>query len=378
VNRRLDEPKEFLDWSEDPWDDLVHDDIALPDFSFEKLPPSGRGWRWVLAIVAVLVVTLAIAGGLAFRWVLHEIDPPGEPGGPVAVTITDGMTVSDVAETLEDAGVIGSARVFRWYVSTKDNLTVQAGVFRIPVKSSFGDIVKQLSTPPEQVFDKVTFPEGFTLAQIAARLHDKIPRLSAERFLELAKSGQVRSSLAPADSTNLEGLLFPDTYQIATTEDEARVLARMVDLMDRIAGKEQVDTKSNPYDIMIIASLIEREAKVPEDRAKIARVIYNRLFQGMTLDIDAALLYGTPGNQTAITDAMKQADSPYNLYKVKGLPPTPIASPSRASIDAAMNPADGYWLYYVVADASGRHVFADTYEEHLANVAKSRAAGLLG
>jgi UPF0755 protein len=324
------------------------------------------------------VLALVVVGGLTARWVFHQIDPPGEPGQPVQIVITDGMSVSDVADVLDAAAVIGSPRVFRWYAGTRDSFLVQPGTYQVPVKQSFGKIIDQLSTPPEQVFNKVTFPEGFTLEQIAARLHEKIPRLSAERFIELAKSGQVTSTLAPTGNTNLEGLLFPDTYQFANSEDELRVLVRMVDLMDRIAGKERVDTKSNPYDVMIVASLVEREAKVSGDRARIARVIYNRLSLGMTLDIDASLLYGTPGTQTAITDEMKNADNPYNVYRVKGLPPTPIANPSRASIAAAMQPAEGSWLFYVVADAQGNHVFADTYEEHLVNVAKARAAGLLG
>jgi UPF0755 protein len=282
---------------------------------------------------------------------------------------------------LQEAGVIESPGKFKRYTDARGSVAVQPGYFVIRKNESFDKIIAILQTPPELTFDNVTFPEGITLEQVARRLHDKIPRLSAEKFLEVAKSGTVNSTLAPAGTLNLEGLLFPDTYKIAANEDEAKVLKRMVDLMDRIAGRERVDTKAVPYDVIKVASLIEREAKTPGDRAKISRVIWNRLNAKTKLDIDATLLYGTPGEQTRVTDEMKAADNPYNTYKYAGLPPTPIAMPSQASLRAAMIPYEGNdgakWLYYVVADAEGNHVFANTLTEHNANVAKSRAAGLL-
>jgi UPF0755 protein len=147
-----------------------------------------------------------------------------------------------------------------------------------------------------------------------------------------------------------------------------------------------------PYQVLVVASLIEREAAVPEDRAKIARVIYNRLFFGMPLQIDASLYYQQDGDLPF--SELRQIDSPYNTYMYNGLPPTPIANPGRASIQAALNPAPNpslgdpicvdlaegtpcVYLYYVLADTDGRHVFAATIEQHEANVERARELGLL-
>ena len=183
--------------------------------------------------------------------------------------------------------------------------------------------------------------------------------------------------------TSLEGLLFPDTYQVAANETTDSVVRRMVGLMDRVAATEGVDQAPDrlgltPYQVLIVASIIEREAKVDEDRGKIARVVYNRLRDHMALEIDATLLYAAPPGTNGVTQQLIDSlNSPYNTYKNFGLPPTPIANPGRASIHAAMNPTDGPWKYYVLADASGRHAFATTLAEHQANVAAAKAKGLL-
>ena len=121
----------------------------------------------------------------------------------------------------------------------------------------------------------------------------------------------------------------------------------------------------SPWDVLVVASLVEREAKVDPDRAKIARVIYNRLQRDMKLEIDATVLYAV-NKDRGLTLADLNIDSPYNTYKVKGLPPTPIAAPSRKSIEAALNPADGRWLWYVLTDKNGAHTFAETEKAFLA------------
>jgi UPF0755 protein len=172
----------------------------------------------------------------------------------------------------------------------------------------------------------------------------------------------------------------------------------MVDLMDLVLRQEDVVAKAyteqlTAYQVLIIASMIEREAKVDEDRPKIARVILNRLSLGMPLQIDATLLYGQPADSSPT--ALSLVDTPYNTYMHTGLPPTPIANPGRASIQAVVNPApdpsqgdpicvalpvptDCHYLYYVVADEDGRHVFAATNEQHDINVQHARDLGLLG
>jgi UPF0755 protein len=261
-----------------------------------------------------------------------------------------------------------------------------------------GNIMRVLRTPPSQTFTKVTFPEGFTIAKMGARLEQRIPRLSASDFGVAATLGTVRSTLLPDGQNSLEGLLFPDTYQVSNDETATQLVQRMVALTERVAGQEDTVVKAyklglSSYQALIVASLIEREAKVPEDRAKIARVIYNRLALGMPLQIDAAVRY-QQDPKAAFSDLVA-IDTPYNTYLHTGLPPTPIANPGRASIQAALNPAANpslgdpickdvpakspcLYLYYVISDADGHHVFAATAAQHEVNVQHARDLGLLG
>jgi UPF0755 protein len=208
---------------------------------------------------------------------------------------------------------------------------------------------------------------------------------------------------------SLEGLLFPDTYQVSNAESEGQVIERMIALMERVGDQEDIVNKSaalgrTPYETLIIASMIEREARVPEDRAKISRVIHNRLYYSalnpdspFPLQIDATVLYGR--DQAGLDPDMpfselRTIDTPYNTYLHPGLPPTPIAAPGRASIEAALNPAPNppagdpicaelenptqcYYFYYVIADENGGHVFASELWQHERNVELARQAGLL-
>jgi UPF0755 protein len=376
------------DWEVDPWDDPRE----LYEFEAERPRRSHPILKWVMYAVLAVTVLAVLAAGATGLWVLRQVNPPGTPGQAVNFTVNVGDDVETVALRLQGEGIITSSRVFQWYVDRKGGLELTPGYYTLKPNDTMGDIVGVLRTPPAQTYDKVTFPEGFTLEQVAARLQNKIPRFDAEEFLTFAASGSVRSTYQPPDVTNMEGLLFPDTYQIAGNESEKDVLERMVKLMQRIGAREGLDDAPaklgfTPYDVLKIASMIEREAKVPEDRPLIARVIYNRLFFNMPLQIDATLYYGqdpdTPFSQ------LKELDTPYNTYKVTGLPPTPIAMPGRASIRAALNPAPNpkpadcpdkkpcAWLYYVLADKNGKHVFATNLQDHEKNVAKAKADGVI-
>ncbi len=327
----------------------------------------------VTFLFAILLVGLLVVGGLSL-WVVRQVNPPGDPGAKLTVTIDPGATTSEIADLLETRGVITNAAVFRWYVSYKKAGPFSPGYYEMRKRSSMGDVVKILETPPPITFTNVTFPEGLTLDRFAARLAEKAPRLTAEKFMAAAQSGQLRSKYEPAGVNNLEGLLFPDTYQVASNEDEAKVIARLIAQMEKVATEEGVDyapfkLNLSSYQVLTIASIIEKEAKTDADRPKIARVIYNRLAQGMNLEIDATVIYAMGGNVERLTfDDINNTNSPYNTYKNPGLPPGPIAMPGRASIKAAMNPADGPWLFYVVVDKDGNHAFAKTLREHEKNI----------
>ena len=210
----------------------------------------------------------------------------------------------------------------------------------------------------------------------------RIRGLSAERFLAVARGGTVRSKFEPPGSNNLEGLVFPDTYFVAPGDDETKVLTRMVSAFDDLATELAVQDSQarvgvSPYDTIIVASLIEREAKVDEDRAMIARVIYNRLQRHMILGIDATVEYALGQHKQQLTNQDLSINSPYNTRKFPGLPPTPIAAPGRKALEAALVPSPGPWLYYVLADASGRHAFATNIAEFERLRREAHAKGLL-
>lgn len=378
------------DWAEDEWDSPD----GLYEFEGEPNRPS-RGIAKFLGFLFLLSLAGAIVVGGAYGlWVLRQVNPPGKPGEKVEFRVSDSDDIKSVAKNLEDQGIITSAKVFTWYVKQKGGLELQPGSYSIAKRDNLGEVTKSLKTPPAAILTKVTFPEGWTLSQMGARLHEKIPRISAERFVNLAKSGEVTSPFKPPEITSLEGLVFPDTYQFSGDEDEAKILQKLVKQMVLVGNREGLDKAPStvlrsPYEVLIVASLIEREAKFDEDRPKIAQVIYNRLAQEKELEIDAALLYGQPAGVTFAQ--VRNLDGPYNVYLHKGLPPTPIASPGAASIRAALNPAplppqsecpdttkSCSYLYYVVSDKEGHHVFATSLEKHDENVAKAKAAGLLG
>lgn len=385
------------DWVTDPWDEPG----ALPEDALEEEPPTFDGARGPLrSLVTVLIVTVLLLG-LSGLWVVHQLNPSGEPGTAVNFTVGEGDSLDEVVARLHDEGIIGNERLFSWYVRSRGGLTPSPGYYSLRPGDSAGSIVDALSTPPAQTFVNVTFPEGFTVAQMASRLSEKMTFFSAADFLAAASDGSVTSALAPGGTLSMEGLLFPDTYQVSGDDTESRVVARLAAMMERVARQEDLEAGAKtlgytPYEVLVIASMIEREAKVEADRPKIAQVIYNRLAKTgdkrMRLEIDATLLYGA--DPSASFADLKAADGPYNTYTRFGLPPTPIANPGRASIRAALAPAGNpprtdeacaglpggtkcEYLYYVVAAADGTHAFATTYEQHLANVEKSRAAGLL-
>jgi UPF0755 protein len=381
------------DWHADPWDDVS----AVPEHATEELRPGFDYLRGPVRMVVTMVVATVLLLGAAGWWTIHQLNPSGDPGAAVNFTINEGDTMSSVASRLDADGIISNATLFRWYASTRGDVTLVPGYYALKPGDNAGNIIEALSTPPAQTFVSVTFPEGMTIAQMGERLSSKLTFMSQEDFVAAATDGSIVSDLLPKGVTSLEGLLFPDTYQVSGDGSEARVVSTMAGMMQRVA--RQVDLKSgakirgfSQYQILIIASLIEREAKVPEDRAKIAQVIYNRLAEKMKLEIDASVKYGLDPSMS--WTEMKATDHPYNTYIYPGLPPTPIANPGRASIQAALAPAGApsktdeacvglpagekcRYLYYVLADKTGRHVFATTYEQHLANIEKSRAAGVL-
>ncbi|HBQ51937.1 MAG: endolytic transglycosylase MltG [Actinobacteria bacterium] len=392
------------EWKEDPWDGPD----AWGSSDFEEIGnerrPDPRIVFITLAVVMTIVVSLVVVG----LWYLRQLNPPDSVDGIAQVatnfTVNQNDSVASVSRRLEDEGFIVNSRVFQFYVSRNGGIDLQPGYYLLTPRSHVGEIMKALNTSPSATFTKVTFPEGFTVAKMATRIEEKTSRITAQEFLTTASNPDFVSSFGPNDPSRLdgadfrlEGLLFPDTYQVSGDEAASAVIDRMLRLMERVGVQEGLDqakvkTGRSPYEVLIIASLIEREAKLEIDRAKIARVIYNRLDRGMPLQIDATLYYNAP--EGASFSDLKAIDSAYNTYLSTGLPPTPIANPGRASIRAALNPAPNpplsdpickgikqasncAYIFYVLSDSKGGHTFAATIQDHERNVEAARAGGFL-
>ena len=370
-----DEPYDHEDYEDEP-DYYEHD--------FEEMrAPSHRGRRILLVVLGVFVI-LVVALGAVGVWVQRQIDPPGPAGETQEIEIPPGSTSDDIGALLAGEGIIANQTVWKWYLRINGGGPFQAGIYELADNSAIADVIDVLDAGPRPPDERsFTIPEGLTTEEVIARLADpeKGLGLDAATMQQLLDSGQVRSAVQPADQQSNEGILFPETYRVAADADELAVLTEMVAQLD--ATMTQLDVASaqerfnlTPYEVLIVASLIEEEAKVPAERPQMARVIYNRLKQGIPLGIDATSRYEAELAGRDRGDIDFDSDSPYNTRRQKGLPPTPIASPGRASIEAALNPADGPWIYYVLQDAEGHHLFTDSNREFINGKKRCAELGL--
>jgi UPF0755 protein len=367
---------------EDRYDDDRYDEDRHDDY-VEVRRGSSRGRR-VLVVLLVVLALLVVAVGAGAIWVQRQIDPPGEPGEPIAIEIPEGSTADDIGKLLAEQGIIESDLVWEWYLRINGGGPFQAGLYELAPNSAIGDVIDALDagpTPPDE--RSFTIPEGLTTAEVIARLADPEKGLGFDlaTMQQLLDSGQIRSAAQPADQPSNEGILFPETYRVDADADELAVLTLLVQQLDSTMTELDVASAQErfnltPYEILIVASLIEEETKVAEERPMVARVIYNRLKDGIPLGIDATSRYEAELAGRDRGDIDFESDSPYNSRRVAGLPPTPIASPGRASIEAALNPADGPWIFYVLEDDSGHHFFTDSNREFIAAKARCREAGL--
>ena len=355
-------------------------DVDDPEVVLEDFPPPRQGGRWWKVLLALAVVVVLVVGATGL-WAYRQVNPSGRPGNKVTFDIPPGSSTRHIGALLDEKGVITNHRVWDLYVKVTGAGPWQAGRYTFREHSSMGAAIDVLDAAPEVTVERLTIPEGYTLAQIAARV-GKLKGRSAEKFLALAQSGQVRSQFEPPGSNNLEGLLFPDTYVIDEKEDEAAILKRLVGAFDSQATEIGLPDAAarvgvTPYQAVIVASMIEREARLDEERPKVARVVYNRLKQGIRLGIDATTRYELNKPSAPLRKSELERDSPYNTRTRAGLPPTPIAAPGRAALEAALDPADGPWIYYVIADKDGHHAFVTTDAEFQRAKAEAKSKGLL-
>jgi UPF0755 protein len=341
--------------------------------------PRRRRRRTILALAIVLVpvLLLLVAGG----WFLYQLNPPGDPGKQISVNVPRRSGNADIGDLLEDNGVIGSSRAFQIFIGVTSSGPFDPGQYtmreNLGVRDAVDVLEKGPAAPPRF---ELLLPPALTLNEIADRV-GKLPGHNRDTFLAVAQSGVVRSRYQPPEVTSLEGLLYPDTYFVTEKETDEQILNRLVARFDEKADQIGLSAPNaaglTPYQTIVSASLIEREAKLDEDRPLIAAVIRNRLAAGMMLQIDATVCYAKGGCAESLNALDLAIDSPYNTYKVQGLPPTPISSVTVNSLRAAQNPSADPYLFYVLSDANGKHKFATTQEEHDRNVEEARQKGLL-
>ena len=364
--------------------------------TYEPIPDQSPPWVRIAKIVSavglVVLAGVAVVGGGSYLGRLvgssfSSDSPSGTvsvvPGIEVMVEIPSGSTANDIAAILAAQGVVRSALEFEVAVRNNEAASrLQAGTYEFETLMDPSEVVAVLVVGPVADTYRVTIIEGLRVAEILTRLSEASGHTYPE-FEEALLEGEVDTSVRtmPAEPSlaDWEGLLFPDTYEFARSAEPADILQRLASTMeqrmDSIDWSVVEAAGLTPYDGLIIASLIETEVLLDEERPTVSSVIHNRLGLEMKLDIDATVLYALGTRDIALFD--REVDSPYNTYVVNGLPPTPIASPGRASLEGAAAPIESDYLFYVLSDLEGRHAFAATLDEHNANVAQAREDGVL-
>lgn len=324
--------------------------------------------RQLLFIILAVVVAAGVVAIVAIR----PVNPDGEPR---LVFIPSGSSSAEIGRRLENAGVISRARDFVIAVRLRSlTRSLQEGEYRLSPAMGLLEIVDRIARGAVVLYP-VTIPEGYTAQQIVEELV-RTGLGDREEFLRLIRTGAKGFDLEFLDAlpgTSLEGYVFPDTYQIPRHLDERAALRLFLNRFGEVVlprWRESGRARAL-HEIVTIASMVEREARVPAERPLIAGVIYNRLARGWKLEVDATVLYALGRHKPIVTFADLKVDSLYNTYLYPGLPPGPIANPGLAAIDAALNPVKTEYLYYV-AKADGSHVFSRTLQEHQAAVRRYR------
>jgi UPF0755 protein len=324
-------------------------------------------------VLAIVVVGVAVAGVLVQRtWFATEPKVSVEEGQPVTVVVKSGSTTKAIADKLYRVGVVSSAKGFVNAVKKANaGADLKAGTYDLTTGMPDDVVIEALVTGPVAKYTKVTIPEGFTNRQIATRLQ-KDAGIPAAEFLALADKGAAQFSaghpyLAKAYNGSLQGYLFPKTYEIKYGATAADVIEMMLDQFDKETSEIGLGfARSRGLDlneVVVAASIIEREAKVARERPLVSSVIYNRLKLGMRLQMCSTVQYILGTTRFRLTNRDIATPSPYNTYLHAGLPPGAIANPGRAALEAAAQPADTRYIYYVLTGKDGSQTFATNAQD---------------
>jgi UPF0755 protein len=318
-----------------------------------------------LNFLMTLVVLGCAVAVVVFYYAISTYQTPGPLEANTNFIVRNGAGITEIAFNLERNNIISDGRVFRYLTAThlNDGESLKAGEYEIKAHASMNDIMELLKSG-KSILYSVSFPEGLSVRQMFNRMNE-------DGILE----GDLPAVLPP------EGSLRPDTYKFSRGTKRAEIIEQMAAAQQKLV--DQVWEKRDPSlqlkskeELVALASIVEKETGVPDERAHVASVFLNRLGKGMRLQSDPTIIYGLfggdgkPADRPIYQSDLKK-DTPYNTYVIKGLPPTPIANPGRDALEAVANPWKTQDLYFV-ADGSGGHVFAATLEEHNANVKRWR------
>lgn len=323
-------------------------------------------------LIGGLIIVLII-GIISYQRVFNNIAPVNEASQEQKIiTIPSGTSTRTIASLLEQEGLIRSQTSFNHYVRKNDyDSKLRSGDYVLSPSMSVEQIVEELLTGIGETL-RFTIPEGYTLKDIAAVLV-KQDIMDEDTFwqtiaqIDISPYPYIQD--VPDDEHRLEGYLFPDTYIIALGASPEAVIQTMLKRFDDIYHSLPENVSGlNAKELVILASLIEAEARLDEERPLIASVYLNRLRDGMLLQCDATVLYGMPERKERLYYSDYKHQSPYNTYLIKGFPPTPICNPGQQSLIAACQPAETSYYYYLWnKESNGAHVFATTYAEHQQN-----------
>ena len=374
-------------------------------------------WRSVASNALTLFIVGLIAAAGALAWGRKQFTGPGPLVASVCVKVEKGASLSAVSRSLEDQGAVSDARIFRIGADYSEKAAgLKFGSYLVPPGSSMQSVLDILTAGGQSTCGReVNYRIGVTSSQIVLReldpadnryvdvvAFDPVAEAAPAVYVDAAADGDLRwritlaegvtswqvvESLKRADfmegtvaAVPLEGSLAPDSYEVDKGGDRATLLAAMQESQKLIlAGLWDDRAEGLPYktpeEALIMASIVEKETGVPEERKQVASVFLNRIAQGMKLQTDPTVIYGLTKGEGALGRGLRQSElrreTPYNTYVIDGLPPTPIANPGKLSIEAALNPDTTPFIFFV-ADGSGGHAFATTLEEHNVNVAKWR------
>ncbi|MFA5867629.1 MAG: endolytic transglycosylase MltG [Actinomycetota bacterium] len=319
-----------------------------------------NGYGKTLTSLAAVAVLLIVVVGLVFLW--------PQPHQKVTVTIKPGSSSGEIASVMAGQGVVRNAFLFKLFIGRQNAQNkLQAGDYALETGMSFAEALAALLKGPAVRLYKVTTPEGLTIEQTAETVAANSPIKKDDLLAANDKSKYKFDFLDDVPENDLEGYLFPKTYtvrQTTTAEDLIRTMLKQFEEETAILDMSLAEKRGMKlFQIVTIASIIEKEVKIPEERPLVAAVIYNRLDKDMYLQICATVEYALPEHKESLSYQDLEYDSPYNTYKYPGLPPGPICSPGMASMEAALKPAPVDYLYYVLTGENGSHTFTNNYEE---------------